>query len=70
MEDEIKIEYWWTRRLGIGRRECRWHVRDESNGEILCSSGEGYRNFQDMVATLDKLRRLFPAARLVIVTRP
>lgn len=61
---EIEIHYWSTRRLGIGRREWRWHVIDLSNGKLLCGSLEGYYNFEDMMRTLEKLRRLFPGAYL------
>lgn len=61
---EVEIFYWSGRRLGIGRREWRWHAVDTSNGEKLAGSLEGYYNLAEMLRTLDKLRRTFPTVRV------
>ena len=46
--------------------EFRWRMR-ASNGQIIATSGEGYANRSDMIATINGLRRGFQHAKMVEV---
>jgi uncharacterized protein YegP (UPF0339 family) len=50
----IKIEIYKDKSKDGG--EWRWRLLSTSNGNILATSGEGYKNKKDMIKTLDVLQ--------------
>ena len=46
--------------------EHRWRCR-AANGNILATSGEGYKNLTDMVGSINSLRHGFRFAKMVEV---